>query len=58
VAVLILTLNGLDTIIRSLFKVELKLIISQTLKGKKQPDSVLLLYNLTATVHFPTRVLN
>jgi hypothetical protein len=54
-------LNGLDSIVKSFYKVELKLIICGDInidypmgnEKKKQLDSVLLSYNLTATVHFP-----
>jgi hypothetical protein len=46
-------LNGLDSIIKSLYKVELK---SHRQWKEKQLHAVLLSCNLTATLHFPTRV--
>jgi hypothetical protein len=59
-------LNGPYSIIKSLYKVELNLIICGDRnidcltdnERKKQVDAVLLSYNLTATVHFLTRVQN
>jgi hypothetical protein len=59
-------LNGLDSIIKSLYKVELKLNICGDInidyltdsEREKQLDAMLLSYNLMATVHFPTRVQN
>jgi exonuclease III len=57
-------LNGLDSIIKSLYRAELNLIICGDMNidyltdnvRRKQLDTLLLSYNLTATVHFPTRV--
>jgi exonuclease III len=55
-------LSGLDCIIKSLHKAELKLIICGDIntdnERRKQLDAVSLTYNLAATVHFPTRVQN
>ena len=58
-----LFLNGLDDIIKSLYEGDLKLIICGDIKihyltdndKKRQLDAVLLTYNLSAIVHFPTR---
>jgi hypothetical protein len=58
-----LFLNGLDGIIKTLYKVDLKLIICGDINidhlidsdEKRQLDAVLLTYNLSAIVHFPTR---
>jgi hypothetical protein len=59
-------LNGIDSIIKSLYKVELKLIMCADInieyltdnERKNQLDAVLLSYNLMATVYFTTRVQN
>jgi hypothetical protein len=59
----ILFLNGLDGIIKTLNKVDLKLIICGDINidyltdsdKKRQLDAVLLTYNLSAIVHLPTR---
>jgi hypothetical protein len=58
-----LFLNRLDDIIKILYKVDLKLIIYGDINAdyltyndkKRQLDAVLLTYNLSAIVHFPTR---
>jgi hypothetical protein len=58
-----LFLNGLDGIIKTLCKVDLKLIICGDINidyltdsdKKRRLDAVLLTYNLLAIVHFPTR---
>ena len=58
-----LFLNRLDDIIKTLYKVDLKLIICDNINidylkdndKKRQLDAVLLTYNLSATLHFPTR---
>ena len=58
-----LFLNGLDNIIGSLFKVGAKLIICVDIninyltdsKKKRRLDAILLTYNLTGIVQFPTR---
>ena len=58
-----LFLNRLDDIIKTLYKVDLKLIICGDINidyltdndKKRQLDAVLLTYNLSAIVHFPTR---
>jgi hypothetical protein len=55
--------NGLYGIIKTLYKVDLKLIICGDIKidyltdsdEKRQLDTVLLTYNLSAIVHFTTR---
>jgi exonuclease III len=59
-------LNGLDSIIKSIDKIERKLIICGDINidyltvsdRRRQLDALLLSYNLTATVKFPTRVQN
>ena len=61
-----LFLNGLDGIIRSLYKVDSRLIVCGDInvdylvdsEGKRQLDAMLLSYNLSAIVHFPTRTKN
>jgi exonuclease III len=61
-----LFLKALDSIIKSLHKVDLKLIICGDINidyltdnaRKKQLVAMLLSYNLAVTVHFPTRVQN
>jgi pyrimidine deaminase RibD-like protein len=58
-----LFLNGLDGIIRSLYKVDSRFIVCGDIntdylvdsEGKRQLDAMLLSYNLSAIVHFPTR---
>jgi hypothetical protein len=58
-----LFLNGLDGIIKTLYKVDLNLIICGDINidyltdsdKKRQLDAVLLTYNLSAIVQFPTR---
>jgi len=58
-----LFLNRLDDIIKTLYKVDLKLIICGDINidyltdndKKRHLDAVLLTYNLSAIVHFPTR---
>jgi len=58
-----LFLNRLDDIIKTLYKVDLKLIICGDINidyftdndKKRQLDALLLTYNLSAIVHFPTR---
>jgi hypothetical protein len=58
-----LFLNRLDDIIKTLYKVDLKLIICGDINKdyltdndrKRQLNALLLTYNLSATVHFPTR---
>ena len=59
-----LFLNRLDDIIKTFHKVDLQLIICGDInidyltgndKKKRQLDAVLLTYNLSATVYFPTR---
>jgi hypothetical protein len=58
-----LFLNRLDDINKTLYKVDLKLIICGDISidyltdndKKRQLDAVLLTYNLSAIVHFPTR---
>jgi len=58
-----LFLNGLDEIITTLYKVDLKLIICGDINidyltdkyKKRQLEAVLLTYNLLAIVRFPTR---
>jgi hypothetical protein len=59
-------LNGLDSIIKSLCKAELNLIICGDInidyltdnERRKQLDAMLLSYNLAATAHFLTRIQN
>jgi exonuclease III len=59
-------LSGLDSVINSLHKAEWKLIICGDInidyatdsKKKRQLDAMLQSYNLSAIVHFPTRVQN
>jgi hypothetical protein len=59
-------LIGLDGVIKSLYKVKLKFMICgdenidylMNSDEKRQPDALLLSYNLSAIVHFPTRVQN
>jgi hypothetical protein len=59
-------LNGLDSIINSLFKAQLKFIIcrvinihqSTDMDKNRQLDAMLQSYNLSAIIHFPTRVQN
>jgi len=56
-------LNGLDDIIKTLYKVDLKLLKGGDINidyltdhdKKRQLDAVLLTYNLSAIIHFPTR---
>jgi len=48
-----LFLNRLNDIIKALYKVDLKLIVDND--KKRQLEAVLLTYNLSAIVHFPTR---
>jgi exonuclease III len=58
-----LFLNRLDDTMKTLYKVDLKLIICGDINidyltdsdKKRQLDAVLLTYNLSAIVHFPTR---
>jgi hypothetical protein len=59
-------LNGLDSIIKLIYKIERKLIICGEINidyhtvsdRRRQLDALLLSYNLTAIVKFPTRVQN
>jgi hypothetical protein len=61
-----LFLDGLDGIIRSLYKVNSRSIVCGDInidylvgsERKRQLDAMLLSYNLSATVHFPTRTKN
>ena len=61
-----LFINGLDNIIKKLYKIGLKFIICDDINinyltendMKKQLDTLLISYNLSTKVHFPTRIQN